>query len=417
LLYLLFARYLERIDLGLVLRQWWQSQVPGLSLPAWIIFMAEMLHPRVLRHLIPVLVGWWLAYRAAVSLVWHLYDLPDREAAGRTLARLRTSQPLSRKPVKVTHQTLASEREKSVLLRVGGPGRVRITSENVAVTELNGRFHRVLGPGKHRLGRFEYVHSVLDLRQQEREARNISLVTREGIEITTDLSVTFRISTGGEMPTKTKPFPYDEEAVHTVAYAVTVLDDKVTTWETVPLRMAGGKLAKIVSQYRLDELLYPRAIASEPHLTIRNELERQVRANLRDMGIELTNIHMGRLELPDEVSDQYIEYWRSHLETKIRLSQADGAAYTLEEMEMAHAEAEWAMIQSIVEGVQRAQHAGSMGSMREIVALRLIEALEKMAKQSQQVQSLPPRLLPRLGRWREELVSDSNLPVTEELDE
>jgi len=280
-----------------------------------------------------------------------------------------------------------------------------ISAREVGATEMNGRFHRVIGPGANRLGRLEYVYAVLDLRQQERIAEDVPLMTKDGIEIRADLAITYRISTGGETPTRAKPYPYDEQAVRLAAYAETVhADQQLSTWETIPLETSKSTLAKIVARYNLDQLLYPDGSANDPNLTIRNELERRVRNSIEAFGIELTGIQVGRLELPESVVDQYIEYWQAHWETQSLLKEADGEAFTLEEVEVARAEAEVTMIRAIVEGLQRARMEGNADTIHEMVALRLIEALEKVAEQSQLAAPLPTTLMPQLTALREQLL-------------
>ncbi|HEX6384092.1 MAG TPA: SPFH domain-containing protein [Anaerolineae bacterium] len=410
LIYWLLVRYLERIDLAVPLASWWQARLP-FPLPPAIVFLAELFHPRVLRHFIPVIVGWWLAYEAAVSLVRMLYDLPDRPTAQRFLSR-QSSGASPGGPIALNGQTLAADREESVLLHLGGPGLVAVKNGNVAVTELNGRFCRVLGPGVHNLGRLEYVRAVLDLHQQQRSAEDVSAITKDGIDVKIPLTVTFRLN-AGEASSKAQPYPYDEDTVRRAAYTETIKDDgTLTTWDQVPLGRARGILAGIIAKYRLDEILFPGT--REPYHAIRQELERKLRTALADMGIELTGVHVGRLELPEPAFQQYVDYWKAHLESQIRLTLADGTASAVEEIEIARAEAEVTMIQAIIEGVRRAQYSGSRAAMREIIALRLIEALEKMARQSQELHPLPEGLLPRLSELRQQLLPDNDKPAEPE---
>lgn len=416
LLYWVFARSMERMDLADEVQAWWQTWLPILPLPRPVVFLWEMVHWRVLRHFLPLIVGWVLASGTAVSLVQRLYDLPNREGAADYLGRLRSGIGPG-KAVVVQGATFATDRDSSVVLRVGGPGAVAVTPAEVAVTELNGRFYRILSPGVHKLVRFEKIVAVLDLHTQQPREEIVPLITREGIEITAELNLTFRISTGHEPITRAKPYPFDPKAVQTAAYTqISLGDHKLSDWQDTPMNIARGRLRQIVSRFRLDELLHPSSPAYEPYLTIRNELERQVRATLlNDYGIELVNIHIGRLELPTAVTQQYIKNWESHLQNQIQLHQADGAAVTLQEMEVARAEAEMIMIQGILEGVRRAQQEGGANTVREIVALRLVETLEKMARQSQQAYPLPTQLLPQLAYLRQQLLPDGKQPPSDEV--
>ena len=92
--YWFFVSRLERVEGNLV---WAALLFPDLSptqaanvtFSPWLTQLAELFHPRVLRHVIPVIVGWQLAVQAGVSLMQVLYDCPDRKTAADFLRRQR----------------------------------------------------------------------------------------------------------------------------------------------------------------------------------------------------------------------------------------------------------------------------------------------------------------------------------------
>ena len=92
-----------------------------------------------------------------------------------------------RQTVTVNRETLSVKARCRATTAHWWAGTIRISDNEVLVTELNGRFNRVLGPGVHRLARFEYMRIALDLREQERSRDHVHLTTREGIQITTDV--------------------------------------------------------------------------------------------------------------------------------------------------------------------------------------------------------------------------------------
>ncbi len=395
--YWLFAREMERMDLA-------QTNAVLAGLPRVAVIIAELFHWRVLRHFLPVVAGVFLAYGAAVNLVQRLYDLPDPAAARQFLNRLRSSGVLLERPIRLHAARVEEIRDNVLILRVGGPGQVVIPPGEVAVTEQNGRIFRVLPTGVHRLARFEYIHALLNLREQDHHEEEIPLVTRDGIKLKADVSLSYRISQGSELPTRARPYPFDEAAVKTAAYDQTVTPFAASTWQNTPVNVMKTELKKIIAKYRLDEIFRLDETIDEPHLVIRNELERRTRLILMDKGLDLVSLHIGRLKFPKAVTEQYIKYWQAQWQIKADLSRADGEARALEEVEVARAEAEVTMIQAIVEGVRRAQEDGHTGTVREIVAMRLIEAMEKVAKQSQHIEPLPQGLLPRLTQMRRELL-------------
>ena len=105
----------------------------------------------------------------------------------------------------------------------------------------------------------------------------------------------------------------------------------------------------------------------------------------------------------------------AHWEEKARLSKADGEATAVEELEIARAEAEVAMIQAILDGIQRARRSGAATRTSEIVALRLIDGLERMAEQSRHKPNMLT-LLTELDELRSDLATraiNSTSPLPE----
>lgn len=400
-----YAWYIERVSVVQV-TDWLNGQSLGALVT--VPFMPQFLslfHWKVLRHLLAVGVGIYFARDAAIMLVKMLYDLPDRAGASRFLARLLNSGMGSGMPPEITPTTLVEERNDSVLLRVGGPGQVKVPPGHVMVTELNGRFYRILPAGKHKLDRYEYIHAVLDLQPQQRIVDNFTAFSRDGLELRVGLSIVYRIKIGSEPATRENPYPFDETAVRTTAYLQTVLDDtgKVTTWEDTPINMAKGTLVAILAGFRLDEIMTPATPGEEPYRTLRNELQRQLGLKLHNLGIDLQAVGIHRIDLPEGVTDQYIDYWKSHWQSQMLLEVIEGKATAEEKMEVAKAEAEMMMIQAIQEGIQRAKREGATAHMEEVVALRLVEALEKMARQSQISAPLPNSMMAQLDNLRREL--------------
>jgi regulator of protease activity HflC (stomatin/prohibitin superfamily) len=374
-------------------------------------FFVEIFSFRVLRHLVPIFVGWWLARQAILGMLQSFYDLPDGEAAASLLYRLSANRIGFIRPTPVSVQTFEAARQKEPLLKIGGPGRLMVFGGAALVTELNGRFHRVLGPGRHTLVRFEYPRSIVDLRPQERELSDIKITTSDGIELTTSLTITFQVSRGEKKPTRQNPFPYEEEAVRRAAYTETNQPDgSIAGWDSLPMLLTSGQLKAIVAEERLDELILSDPNGIDVHRRLQMEMERRAKAAVRQFGITIRGTRLGVLELPEPVENQRKRYWQAHWNTQRMLQKADGEVEVLESHEIARAEAEAIMLRAIAEGLQRSRRAGRDVSSRELVALRLIESLEAMAKNSGQVLSLPNRLMPQLGSLRQRVMLTSGPP-------
>ncbi len=415
--YWLFVWQLERVVYSPDSLGWWQ-RVVGLYplfdiLSPLVAVVAEFLSPRVLRHFIPLIVGWWFARTATKRFLESFYDLPDGATAGSLLGRLMSVGVPALAPDRLRRENFAQDRERDDLIRVGGPGRVAVSIGDAVVTERNGRFERVLGPGVHNLGRFEYPYAVIDVRPQERETDSAALVTSDGIEVTIAIGVTFQIDPGEEIPTKNEPFPFDRDAVRRAAYAETNVGElEINAWESLPLIVAVDQLRDIVAEYRFDELILSDQAGIHVHRMLRSEMERRLQAVLRNHGIVVRGARLGTLQPPEQVTQQHIDVWRAYWDNQQRLRQVEQTARAMERAEVIRAEAEATLIQAIVEGLQRVQRSGRGVKSKEIVALRLIETLENVVHQSEELVPLPDELLPTLENLRRQLLLESN-PIDE----
>lgn len=386
IIYWLFVSSLERINANMILANFFvpdlsPGQAATVTFSPWITRLVEMFHPRVLRHFIPLIVGWWLAKQAAISLMQVLYNCPDRRTAAEFLHRQRRNRVGNLEaPYLVTPKNLAEDREKIILLGVGGPVRVQIPNGHAAVTERNARFLRVLPPGVYDLGRFEYIQNVIDLQSQERTADDVLVLTREGIPLHADIGLTFRIDPGDTPVSHRRPYPYNEEAVRRAAYAGTVgAGGKVSSWVEGPLGKVRGELSKIVSTHTLDELVAAESPRDAQYLLVTN-ITTEVWQKLQKDGIKPLRLRISRLTPPSEVSRQYTDFWLASQRKSDLLARANGTANLLEEIETARAAAEISMVQAIVDGIRHAQQEAGSNLSGYLLALRLMEALRNMVQ-------------------------------------
>jgi regulator of protease activity HflC (stomatin/prohibitin superfamily) len=381
--YWLYMTALERIDSRALLAWFFFNdlspvQIAALTFPPWLMTLVEMFNPRVLRHLIPVFVGWWLAVEAATSFVQVFYNCPDRKTARDFLKRQRRNRASgAQAPLEIKPQTLAALRENSVSLRVGGPVLVNVPDGHAAVTERNARFRRVLSPGVHELGRFEYPVAVIELLPNEQFARDIPLISNDGIPLTTDASILFHIDPGTDR-THLEPLPYSEEAVRRSAYTgVVAASGKVSSWVDSPIGKVKGVLAAHVAREPLDRLIF-----DENRREVQRDLTQAVTTEVWDRlvkeGIKPLQLRIGRLAPPESVSRQFTEYWLANQQKSDMIARANGTAQLVQEAEEARAQAEIAMLQAIVEGVRRAQNEAGSRLTGHLLALRLLESLRRM---------------------------------------
>lgn len=308
-------------------------------------------------------------------------------------------------PVLVTPEELDTLRREHALLRVGGPGRVFLQSLNHAtITEFNGRFCRVLKPGLNDLGAYEYIHSMVDLRQQERE-RSREFLTKDGIQIKINVGVIFRVASNDNLlrnpvlldtdvaninaatrPTNSNLYPYGNIAVRRAAYTKTVLKkdgSQVNSWHALPWVLTQARVRKAVQELRYDELFAPDDPDRQPHPALRRQVTQATRVTLRRFGVHLIDVRLGPITPLESVTGQHIESWQAFWKKQERITQAQGEAQVIEETALARREAERVMLQAIIEAVQQAEQEHGSDVTRSIVALRVVETLDRMARRSE----------------------------------
>ena len=144
----------------------------------------------------------------------------------------------------------------ATMREIGGPGFLSVGHDSAVVTSRLGELKRVIGPGFHELDTFEKVWDVIDLRPQRRII-NVSMMTRDGIPISCQASIRFRINDGGQKSSPDVPFPFDKKAV---IKAATIKRRKaggvVQDWtQLIAFGALDGAIRDRLEQHNLDEFL------------------------------------------------------------------------------------------------------------------------------------------------------------------
>lgn len=315
--------------------------------------------------------------------------------------------PAHHTPVLVSSENLDTLRQNEAIARIGGPGNIVLTSSNeVAVTESNGRFCRVLNSGVQTLNPYEYIHTILDMRQHEQEG-TARYTTRDGIQVEIEVGLTFRIASNDEVAesptmmstvamgngpvtraTATELFPYGRQAVHRAAYKKIVLDKdgrQVREWHALPLRTAQSQLRKAIAEVRYDELFAPGEREAQPHPLLRDRIWRETQnaLNRSNTGIHLLHVRLGAIKPADAaVQKEHIRSWQAFWEKIDQMLDARGSAEAMTEVAQARRDAERLMMETIVKALLAAEEQYGYNVTRQIPGMRLVETLDRMARRS-----------------------------------
>ncbi len=231
-----------------------------------------------------------------------------------------------------------------------GPGVLFVDPASAAVLRTPTRFTRAVGPGLTFTAPGERVAEAIDVRRQVRslqgqrpkpgdpvDAASALALTRDGIPISADLSVTFMLDPGHNLPPREgrsaqlPPYEVNLQAAERAAYghAYGDTDHEDLPWTDLPLRLVIDLWREQVKCHRLDELLDESSGATSPVHRLQESLQARLapaaapaasrttapqptreQQVLAARGIRVLSVGLGNLYLPERVQEQRMERWR-----------------------------------------------------------------------------------------------------------
>ena len=322
-----------------------------------IVGLIIRLLPAAIYNSLPVLLVlgglWWLAVR----FISTLYDTQDAKEAHQFLNR-NTFGMTAPSPVMIVKEGHISVGSGSLYDRVGGRGLLVVYNDSAAVVEKGGRLVRVVGPSLSFLKPFERLWEVIDLRPQHWKI-SVGAMTKEGIPISCDVAVTFKIDdriltpegdervispirdkTADEITDKdlveklkkagiSTPLPYTEEAVLKAATSIWVRirnpqhQEQVRRWTgRVMFGVVEGTLRSILANYALNDLLRstvpgvgapPEGGQIEEEQTTREKIQALLEEKLKAafppgddnaIGAKIVRVELGEIRVRDVQDEQ-----------------------------------------------------------------------------------------------------------------
>jgi len=214
----------------------------------------------VMRHMVAIIVPVFLAFRVAVLYLDDIFELNDQ----RTAFRYLRAAAFGIQPFRITIEKgeVSPADKKSPLLLIGGPGRVQVNLENVAVFDrLSGQPH-IVGPTVNRggnsevIGSFERLRSIIDLRNQMTSNSELAVDnrTRDGIplsirDVRIDFSVLRDTTYTGGNPNRLI-YSFRDQAIFNLVY-----NRPPGPWSLAMTTLVRGQLAHFIASHTSSEIL------------------------------------------------------------------------------------------------------------------------------------------------------------------
>jgi len=246
--------------------------------------LVSLFAPEVFRHVLVFGLAFWLALQLAASYLDDVFELNNPEIAEKYILQASLANRYQQIEIK---EGKVSEKSDSTIVKIGGPGLVKVHFDSAALFEKSDGNPTVISSedGLVALDRFERLRKVVLLRDHIDETKIITR-TRDGIPVIADgVRMKYHLNRDESKQGENKvPFPIVRRAVETVVYKESVVKriDPIsykTAAETPPEKShtesldlksdpIQSKLKDFISQKTLGEFL---ARISEPEIQQRIE--------------------------------------------------------------------------------------------------------------------------------------------------
>ncbi|MCL7453031.1 MAG: SPFH domain-containing protein [Anaerolineae bacterium] len=366
---------------------------------------------QVVVDVVPGIILGLLVFWLAARFVRSLYNLDNWRAGLGFLLRSRSGMWGFSPWVKV-HKGMI-DKEDSFLKRSGGPGNLVVYNDSAVVLELKGRLERIVGAGFQKLEAFETGYGVVDLRPK-REVLTVEAMTAEGIRIDWDVEIQYQIDDGGEELGEDTPYPLSKDKVLQAATTRWVMVDgsSVLDWEALLTRgLVTGELRNILARKRLNDLVGLGAGSAPQNArparqAVQQELEANVRQAALGLGAKVLDIRLDKFRVKDEVTQQWIENWRTRWRRWSEEGLAESHAAQIRLYETTKAEAQASLIAYIGHTVEDLATRDRV--VPRVLLARLFSALDRAAFRTSSRIFFPAEAFKALETMKQLMSGDSD---------
>jgi hypothetical protein len=231
--------------------------------------------PRIFQYFPVFLAPFFIALQAASLYLADIFELEHVSIARSFIWGVALSG--SEETIRVSHGGISEEDRHSPTFLIGGPGKVIVDLDSVALFEKPDGTPRIIGPtGKEPRARaalegFERFRQAIDtrdhyvdLRDQDPRSQSVESRSLDGIRVTaTDVRLMFSVYRGGVKLSSENPYPFSREAIERIIYQAT---SRVTpelpnpstyefSWINRMIGLIRGELGTFMSRHKLTAYL------------------------------------------------------------------------------------------------------------------------------------------------------------------
>lgn len=292
---------------------------------------------------------------------------------------------------------------KEMVETIGGPAHLNIAPGYAVLTETLAAPANVYGPGKHFISRLEHVQEFVDLHEQEGGFKEVTAMTRDGIDVTVEnTKFLYRLwdhQWDVDTARLTKPFnpyPFSKDAIYDFVYSRTVgVDDlgnqKSFGWQGAVIGKVKGIIRDYISNHKLDDVIASRERREQEHPRVvirRKAYEPDFKKGMKSMGSILRWWDPGEFRSLDNIQNQFLRNWGVEIDNHVHLNEAQGEAQKLAYEELGRAEAEAELLLSIINSLNGIKLAADQPhTLQNLILMRTAQVIRALNTPAQDGQS------------------------------
>ena len=241
---ILWAQHIQEIFLYLFNPTYAASYIGDPFSNFFLFVFQAFTNPHVFQYLPIFLAPFFIALQSAAIYLADVFELQEIVVARSFIWEVALSG--NGKTIRVSQGEISEEHRETPTFLIGGPGRVVVDLDSVALFEKPDGTPHVIGPtgkepgGKATLDGFERFRQAIDirdhyvdLRDQDPRSQSVKSRSRDGMPITaTDVRLMFSVYRGeNAKPSVDTPYPFDAKAIEQTVYKAT---SKVTPGQPNP---------------------------------------------------------------------------------------------------------------------------------------------------------------------------------------
>lgn len=264
-----------------------------------------------------------------------------------------------------------------------------VESHEVVALTRDVEFRRGVGPGFVRLAADETVTDKVDLRLQCRAA-SVNAVTRDGIPVTTEVTVWFRVRPPAWEREPRLPYPYDERSIFDVFYARTLTDEqRELAWADQVLPQAVNLTVVELARVKLDGLYRVNNLDVEPLLDLAEVVQRNLFDEFERKGVKIVDVALAAIAVPEGVMAQRLGQWQAGWQARIRERREKYLGREIGRIDRETAQIQMEVVAELVDNIALLRDSGNH-PINQSIASRLMRLLEDAAAEGVMRTLIPP---------------------------